>query len=337
MGKRIIIILMGIGIVIVLGILAMPYVKELLGLDTNEVQIAAEAGENQYYRETVRLEWKPMKQTTMYSVTLATDKEFTDKIIYETEECFVELDNLLMGTDYYWTVTGKDKTTTVKCFHTAHTARTIMIDGVSNTRDCGGFKTEDGKTVKLGMIYRGAKLENITEKGKQTMLEQLCVRTDLDLRDKAEIKGLNSVLGDGIQYLNYSGPYYWGDNGIAVKEYREAILGEIRTFANADNYPVYVHCSLGRDRTGTICFLINALLGVDEQDLYLDYKLSFLSEAGMVDDPNIDNMISQYQHMYNRVKKYAPDGTMAEATEEFMLRIGVTQEEIATIRRLLLE
>ena len=35
-----------------------------------------------------------------------------------------------------------------------------------------------------------------------------------------------------------------------------------------------LHCSIGTDRTGVICFLINALLGVSEEDLYKDYLFS---------------------------------------------------------------
>lgn len=290
-----------------------------------------------YQRETVRLEWKSIRNAKNYSVAVAKRSDFSDQVVYQTEECSLELDNLLANTDYYWKVEANEKTSKVRSFHTSDTVRTVNINGVSNTRDCGGWKTEDGGTVKQGLIYRGAKLEDITEEGKKTMIEELGIRTDLDLRTNEETNGRSSVLGDSVNYLNYSGPYYWGRNGIDAQEYREALLGEIRAFADKDNYPIYVHCALGRDRTGTICFLINALLGVSEKDLFLDYEFSFLSSAGTIDAPLVSDMISEYQNMYNSVKKYAPDGTMAEATEKFMLEIGVKQEEIDTIRRLLIE
>ena len=43
------------------------------------------------------------------------------------------------------------------------------------------------------------------------------------------------------------------------------------------------------------------------------------------------------QEMYDHVKEFAPNGTMAEATEAFMLSIGVTQDEVNSIRNILLE
>lgn len=350
MKKRTIMILLGIMVVFVSGIFV---IRQITGVETvanpsaqvKELSADYFYGNSArlmtcndiYYRESVKLEWKSIRNATRYSVAIATRDDFSDKVVYETEECFLELENLLAGTDYYWAVTANGKTLTTRHFYTADTVRTITIEGVSNTRDCGGWKTEDGEIVKQGMIYRGAKLENITEEGKKTMLEELGIRTDLDLRTNEETNGRSSVLGDSVIYLNYSGPYYWGGNGIATQDYREALLGEIRAFADEHNYPIYVHCSLGRDRTGTICFLINALLGVSEKDLFLDYELSFLSSAGTLDAPVVSKMISEYQNMYNQVKKYAPDGTMAEATEEFMLWIGVTQDEIDTIRQLLLD
>ena len=290
-----------------------------------------------YQRETVRLEWKAIRNAKNYSVAVAKRRDFSDQVVYQTEECSLELDNLLANTDYYWKVEANEKTSKVRSFHTSDTVRTVNINGVSNTRDCGGWKTEDGGTVKQGLIYRGAKLEDITEEGKKTMIEELGIRTELDLRTNEETDGGISILGNSVHYLNYSGPYYCGRNGIDAQEYREALLGEIRTFADADNYPIYVHCALGRDRTGTICFLINALLGVSEQDLYLDYEYSFLSSAGTIDAPIVNDMIAAYGKMYYYVRGYAPDESMAEATEKFMLEIGVKQEEIDTIRKLLIE
>ncbi|MBR5632533.1 MAG: tyrosine-protein phosphatase, partial [Clostridia bacterium] len=49
---------------------------------------------------------------------------------------------------------------------------------------------------------------------------------------------------------------------------------------NPDNYPIYLHCSLGRDRAGTLAYLISALVGVELIDLQRDYETSFFSVTG---------------------------------------------------------
>ena len=104
-----------------------------------------------------------------------------------------------------------------------------------------------------------------------------------------------------------------------------------------ENYPIYLHCSLGRDRTGTLAFLISALLGVGERDLYMDYELSFFSEAGTRDGQTPAYMVGNaFRNMYNYIAKDTTL-TLKENVENFMLELGVTAEEIASIREILLE
>lgn len=288
-------------------------------------------------RNVTLLKWISFENVENYTVKLATKADMTDAITYETSDCTLGLLNLLVDTDYYWTIAAGEFVSDVQSFHTQDTIRTITIDGVDNARDGGGWDTIDGKYVKQGMFYRGAKIDNITPNGIDVMLDQLGIKTDLDLRNPGEENSGASPLGTSVNYINVGGPYYWEDTrGINAKAYQEALVTEIRTFANPDNYPIYVHCSIGRDRTGTLCFLINALLGVSEQDLFMDYEFSTLS-LNRSEYSSAQWLTGVFDNMYDNVKAYAPDGTMAEATEAFMLSIGVTQEEIDSIREILLE
>lgn len=296
-------------------------------------------GQDIYYRKPTVLKWFSFEDATQYTVEIWSKKDLSDKQTFTVNDCTVKVENLFAGTDYYWTVTVGDYVTPVQQFHTADTIRTLTIQGVSNTRDGGGWPTLDGKKIKQGMFYRGGKLEGITAEG-LAAFRAVGVKTDLDLRNNTETSATTSPLGTDVNYVNYSGPYYWSDNGgagINTEEYRAALVNEIRLFADKDNYPIYVHCSLGRDRTGTLCFLINALCGVGKQELCLDYEFSFLSVTGNADNQTAKNMMASFDYMYAKVKEYAPNGTMAEATEAFMLSIGVSQSEIDAIRTILIE
>jgi protein tyrosine/serine phosphatase len=44
---------------------------------------------------------------------------------------------------------------------------------------------------------------------------------------------------------------------------------------NGDN--VYFHCRIGADRTGTLAYLLEGLLGVQDEDRYEEYELTYLS------------------------------------------------------------
>lgn len=306
-------------------------------------------GEDIYHRKVTTLKWISYEDVSSYTVVVGTKADLSDGITYISDDCTLELMNLLADTDYYWTVSADSYTSPIQTFHTADTVRTLTIEGITNTRDGGGWDTEDGGKIKQGMYYRGGQLEQsndvtgITEEGKQFMLNQLGIKADLDLRGDQG----GSALGQTVNYLPYSAPYYWGGNtGIGPdmeEHYRVALANAVRSFANADNYPMYVHCSLGRDRTGTVCFLINALCGVTEQDLYLDYEMSMLSSCTKVDDYATTFVGHNFTGLYNGILGYAESAgktgcSIKEAVEYYLInRLGITQSEIANIRNLLVE
>lgn len=294
-----------------------------------------------YHRDVTKLSWFDYDDNTSYTVRLSTKADMSDAVTYTTDTNSLELINLLAGTDYYWTVTGGKKVSAIQHFQTAATIRTLTVDGLSNTRDCGGWATTDGGVIRQGLVYRGAKPDNITQTGK-AQIASLGIKTDLDLRKPSEAAGLNGVspLGSDVQYINYNAPYYWNDSaGINTEAYKEALVNEIKVYADASNYPIYVHCAVGRDRTGTICFLINALCGVSEKDLYLDYEFSLLSSAGTLDNATTQALVEwNFKGMYdNLMSHYANGGTIQNAVENFMLSIGITESEIASIRSILVE
>ncbi len=298
-----------------------------------------------YAPKALTLSWESNARAKSYTVKLATSKDLSDAASYETLDKSLELPDLYAGTTYYYQIIAKFADKTVKSqvfsFKTANLIRTIELDGVSNTRDCGGYDTIDGKRIRQGLFYRGGKLEEITAAAKEKALKVYGFKTDLDLRAEAAA----SPLGDGVNFVNISGPYYVGSTGVASNEdssrglwkgtYREALLKEIQTFANPDNYPIYVHCSLGRDRTGTIVALINALCGVDETNLYMDYEASFFSTMGCLDGQTPQAMVGvQFASLMEYLNGYGAD-TLAKNTEAFMLDLGATKEEIASIRSIL--
>jgi len=314
-------------------------------------------GPGNYIREDdfapigVQLSWQSEKDVQYYTVKVSTNPDLSDFVGYITLDTTLELTDLFMGTDYYYQIMAQYADRTVKSqiftFRTAQLIRTIEMEGVSNTRDIGGYYTVDGtKRVRQGMIYRGAKLEGITAAGKEKALNVYGIKTDLDLRAEA----YSSPLGSSVNFINVSGPYYTNGNGgqagidsLADSSkgpwkgtYRDALIQEIKTFANPVNYPIYVHCSVGRDRTGTIVGLINALCGVGHMDLCMDYEASFFSERGCNGGISPIERLRHFTSILTYVERYKKD-TLAENVEAFMLDIGITADEIASIRSIMLE
>ena len=217
-------------------------------------------------------------------------------------------------------------------FRTAALPRILSIDGVVNFRDIGGYTTTDGYVIRQGLFYRGSELDGavkseykLTETGRRQMLEILGIRTDLDLRYLGDIGTPASPLGPGVTYFVYDSPGY----ADIFKAYGRSVVRQIFTeLANPDRYPVYLHCTYGTDRTGTICYLLGALLGVSETDLQREYELSTLYHT-WVNSPGYQSMVAQ-------LNTYEGD-TLKDKAENFLQECGVLPEQIAQIRSIFLE
>ncbi len=304
----------------------------------------------------VTISWKNTRDGALYyTVRVGLKKDLSDAAEYLVNDTTIDIDYLFVAKHYYYQIYAHYKNDEVVKsqifdFYTADTPRTVSIPNVSNTRDIGGRCVQGGKyQVKQGMVYRGAEVDPsaskawgaINEEGKRIMVDILGIKTDIDLRGTSLTQ---SPIGPSLNYVSVSGPYYANStsHGIESEDYKAALTTEIRTFANPDNYPIYLHCSLGRDRAGTLSYLISALVGVELIDLQRDYEMSFFSITGFADAAQgagkIDGLISSLNTLENFLTtKYPADSLMA-STERFVKEhLGITQAEVDSIRNILLE
>ena len=78
--------------------------------------------------------------------------------------------------------------------------RLLPMDGSHNTRELGGYKTIDGKSVKWGMLYRSDKLSDISETD-QEYLQSLGIKKIVDFRSKEEKTEDPDIVPKGINYV----------------------------------------------------------------------------------------------------------------------------------------
>lgn len=146
------------------------------------------------------------------------------------------------------------------------------------------MRPEKGGKVKQGLVYRSfcfdyyksddSHVVVISNKGKETVLNQLGIKTEIDLRGEYPTKDA-SVLGEGVNLfycpLNYQADLL-SQNKTSIKKFFDYLADE-------SNYPVTYHCQAGADRTGIITYLLNGLLGVDREDLLRDYLITNFSNV----------------------------------------------------------
>lgn len=296
-------------------------------------------GEDYFAPVGVSLTWESTGEPTEYEIALATDETFTDAVSFITSETSYTVEDLFVNSTYYWKITARKgaetQTSEVYSFQTKNTPRTIDIEGVSNTRDLGGKITADGKRVKQGIAFRGANLDTITFKGMDDFKDRYGIKTDLDIR---EVDLGCSPLGASIQYINHSCPYYFGDeDGVDDPETHENLAAILREFADEENYPIYLHCAVGRDRTGIVSMLLLGTLGVPQKTIMLDYETTAFSEIGTKGGALMQQLAIKMVGTIEYIKLEMQTEDLQAACEKFLLQIGVTQEEIDSIKEILLE
>ncbi|MBQ6619040.1 MAG: tyrosine-protein phosphatase [Thermoguttaceae bacterium] len=288
---------------------------------------------------TLRWSWPAPAR---FTVEVAAKEDFSDAIVLHSETTSVEVRNLAPGTLYHWRVTaggiGGGNRSAAGHFRTEpQLPRWYDIPGIANVRDAGGWLTADGRRVKEGMVFRGTQLDGefaITPEGRDYMVHTLGIKTDMDLRRDAEVgdpkKTTGRPLGDEVVWAH--APVLAYTDGFAADQlprWREAF----KVLARPQTYPVYIHCYGGADRTGEICLLLKAILGVSDSDLCADYELTTLMRFGIryIHTDYFEAMIAGFN------KYGTPEEPLSVKCERFLLDIGVTPEEIETIRATLLE
>ena len=82
--------------------------------------------------------------------------------------------------------------------------------------------------------------------------------------------------------------------------------------------------------------MLEALLGADISYLIMDYELSVFSVTGTLDNASVQGIKSNITATFDYIKTF-PGSGIAEKTENYLLEIGITPEEIQAIKDILLE
>lgn len=170
----------------------------------------------------------------------------------------------------------------------------LKLQGGSNFRDLGGYRTADGRLVRRGAVFRSAHLGGLTDEDR-TALGTIGVRTIVDLRGVNEaaetphrIEGVSCRIvgahiepgvGDKIRGAVEDGtasPHlmmqFLTDH---YRDYPRRCAPGFRTLfatlSDGVHRPLVFHCTAGKDRTGFASALLLSLLGVPWQTVVEDY------------------------------------------------------------------
>ena len=175
-------------------------------------------------------------------------------------------------------------------------------------------------------IPSGRRLDDATM---DYLRNDLGIKSDIDLRSDGECYGMDGCpLGPSVTWFHYSSACY---GGMKDDWGKEAFKQVFRVFLDEKNYPIDFHCIAGQDRTGAVAFIINGLLGVDEEELYRDW------EATGFWNPNTRfNHERLFDHLVKVFDAY-PGDTINQRIEAYVLALGFTMADIEKLRSIMLE
>jgi len=140
-----------------------------------------------------------------------------------------------------------------------------------------------------------------------------------------EVMQPRGLIGLGYDSIDHCGP---------------EIASALRAFSSAENYPILVHCTQGKDRTGLIVALVLLLLDVPIKSISHDYcmseqalkperesRLVEIRQIGLTDDfagcPHdwVERMNEHLQLRYGGVKEYLSTIGIAEGDQEGIVKV----------------
>ena len=318
--------------------------------------------------QSYSLRWKKEDmESGKMSLHLADDLGWSGDMEIAEGAHYVNITNLVPNDKYTFKVTtasGKVLTegnftttgTIHQCFFSGNVQKkkgvTLKGEGARNCRDLGGWKTLDGKTIKYRKVYRGGRLNEkwtpypLNEQGQKEVLFE-GIGAQLDLRGNSDV--IHEPAVEGLLHcspvIEQGGKTMLVNDAAKTTECFLFVVNGVR-----QGKPVHFHCSLGRDRTGTLSILLMGLLGVREGDIAKEYELTYFAPVGYSvsssdkqsnTKPIFKNTRKEW--VYSDVVPYfwelaGEGGTFAQGVENYLLNVaGVDQKDIDDFRSLMLE
>ena len=239
------------------------------------------------------------------------------------------------------------------------------LEGTPNFRDLGGLPTVDGRVTRHGVLFRSSALEELTARDVRHLIDDIGIRTVIDLRSADDRETAQPLLDTPVRHLNLpisrGGPTTSlerpmdadgrADMALIYGMYIETSAASIREIIaelTSGATPAVFHCAAGKDRTGVVAAILLTAVGVTRDAVIEDF---------METEPNLAEIMTYLQRRpaYADVVLRFPPGTM-DVDANFMIgfldgvertyggisawltgHAGVSAESVARLEQLLVE
>ena len=201
--------------------------------------------------------------------------------------------------------------------------------------------------MKQGLIYRGASPIDNRRKRCSTvdkLLKENNIQYDIDLADTKE------TVESFYAKEDFNSPYFKSLDdqgklltlGMAAAYKKDDFSNKLKNMCLSmieNDGPYYIHCLEGKDRTGYVCMVLEALCGATYTELVDDYFITYHNYYGIeegtdkyeaIKEIHIDEMI-RYVFGFNE-QTHLLGATYYSSATNYLLSIGLTQEQIDALQ-----
>jgi protein-tyrosine phosphatase len=221
------------------------------------------------------------------------------------------------------------------------------LEGVHNFREVAGYPVQGGWVMRPGMLFRAGALDLMSEADAKHLGEELRLRTILDLRHGEEIEMRVAPHALDERVILHS--IFPEDSALAdVTAELNGLYGagiSFKMFAEAESYPMLVHCTAGKDRTGVLIGMVMEVLGCSPEDIAHEYGLSnaatdrllaYLVASGRQIEGTEEEIRARLATPADRMSGFLELlRDKHGGAEAFFERSGVPRDEIERVRELL--
>jgi len=168
----------------------------------------------------------------------------------------------------------------------------LPLKGTVNTRELGGYPTNDGRVTKYHVFLRSDGLTNLTQKDNM-FLKEYGITDIIDLRGSTAIQDSfisddnidkeyfkfhyiplsNKKIEEYVKENQYSDDFNFGIGYSYLLDNKDKIKEIFEILAKSKG-GVLFHCAAGKDRTGVVSALILGLCNVSIQDIIANYEIT---------------------------------------------------------------
>ena len=306
----------------------------------------------------MKLKFDDVETASKYYVQVAeSEADLANAEVREATDKFYYFQNAKLSTKYYYRAATSEAglaSAAVKDITSTSVApRVVNVPNILNFRDIGGWNSYlvPGAKINQGLYFRCAQLDaaqgSTTSKldaaGKGlAALKELGIKCDIDMRDIGNQPGrgsgpsaantadwpftfVSAAVPSGSEPVRWEGGTYQGTN-IA-----EQYVKIFNALANCDNEPALLHCTYGADRTGIATFFLEALIGMEEEDMTRDYLWTQFTQGR-----SVKILESEGAEFPQWIKKTnALEGaTFADKMENHLMEFGIEKATLEHIREI---